>query len=49
LSLHVYKKPFRFAPDKRGRAVLLSAFGGFGQRVAGHCGPAAGWWSATPT
>jgi hypothetical protein len=41
-SLHVYKKPFRFVPDKKGRALLLSAFGGFGQRVDGHCSPETG-------
>jgi hypothetical protein len=37
LSLHVYKKPYRHVPDKAGRAVLLSEFGGCGQRVDGHC------------
>jgi len=43
-SLHVFKKPFRFAPDKEGRAVLLSAFGGFGHRVDGHCPPGGKTW-----
>lgn len=35
-SLHVYFRKFRFAPDKLGRAVLLSEFGGCTHRVKGH-------------
>ena len=37
LSLHVYFKPYRFAPDRLGRAVLLTEFGGYNCRVEGHC------------
>ena len=36
-SLHVYFKPYKFAPDKLGRAVLLSEFGGYNRRIEGHC------------
>lgn len=36
-SLHVYFRPYRFRKDKLGRAVLLSEFGGYNYRVAGHC------------
>ncbi|MBE5813602.1 MAG: glycoside hydrolase family 2 [Clostridiales bacterium] len=36
-SLHVYFRPYRFKPDKRGRAVVLSEFGGYNLRVDGHC------------
>ncbi len=35
-SLHVYFKRYRFRPDKRGRAVILSEFGGFNCRIEGH-------------
>ncbi len=35
-SLHVYFKPYQFRPDKQGRAVLLSEFGGYSHKVAGH-------------
>ena len=35
-SLHVYFKPYRFKPDKKGRAVVLSEFGGYNLPVAGH-------------
>ena len=35
-SLHVYFKPYRFKPDKKGRAVVLSEFGGYNLLVAGH-------------
>ncbi len=35
-SLHVYFYPYRFAPDKHGRAVVLSEFGGYKLPVAGH-------------
>ena len=36
-SLHVYFRPYRFRADKRGRAVVLSEFGGYAHRVEGHC------------
>lgn len=36
-SLHVYFRPYRFKPDKLGRAVVLSEFGGYAHRVRGHC------------
>ena len=36
-SLHVYFMPYRFKPDKKGRAVVLSEFGGYNLREAGHC------------
>jgi len=36
-SLHVYFKAYRFRPDKQGRAVVLSEFGGYGHRVEEHC------------
>lgn len=29
-SLHVYFRPYRFKADKKGRAVILSEFGGYG-------------------
>jgi len=35
-SLHVYFRPYRYRPDKLGRAVVLSEFGGFNYRVDGH-------------
>ena len=35
-SLHVYFKPYRFRPDKKGRAVVLSEFGGYNLPVASH-------------
>ncbi|SDN88428.1 glycoside hydrolase family 2 protein [Acetanaerobacterium elongatum] len=35
-SLHVYYKRYRFKPDKLGRAVVLSEFGGYNFRVPGH-------------
>jgi hypothetical protein len=35
-SLHVYFKKYRFRPDKLGRAVILSEFGGYNCRVKGH-------------
>ena len=35
-SLHVYFKPYRFRPDKKGRAVVLSEFGGYNLPIAGH-------------
>ena len=36
-SLHVYFRPYRFKPDKLGRAVVLSEFGGYNYRAEGHC------------
>lgn len=36
-SLHVYFRKYRFKPDKLGRAVVLSEFGGYNCRVNGHC------------
>lgn len=36
-SLHVYFKPFRFRRDRLRRAVVLSEFGGYNLRKAGHC------------
>jgi hypothetical protein len=36
-SLHVYFKRYAYKPDKLGRAVVLSEFGGYGHRVSGHC------------
>ncbi|HPS76497.1 MAG TPA: glycoside hydrolase family 2 TIM barrel-domain containing protein, partial [Oscillospiraceae bacterium] len=36
-SLHVYFKKYVFRPDRLGRAVLLSEFGGYNHRVGGHC------------
>ena len=36
-SDHVYFRAYRFKPDKKGRAVLLSEFGGYSHQVAGHC------------
>ncbi len=35
-SLHVYFMKYKFAPDKLGRAVILSEFGGYNFRVEGH-------------
>ena len=36
-SLHVYFKPYRFRRDKKGRAVVLSEFGGYAREIEGHC------------
>ena len=36
VSLHVYFRKYKFRPDKKGRAVLLSEFGGFNLRLDGH-------------
>ncbi|NCB73144.1 MAG: glycoside hydrolase family 2 [Clostridia bacterium] len=36
-SLHVYFRPYRFKHDSRGRAVVLSEFGGYNYREEGHC------------
>ena len=35
-SLHVYFRPYRFKPDKLGRAVLLTELGGYNCRINGH-------------
>ena len=35
-SEHVYFRTYRFRRDKKGRAVLLSEFGGFNHNVPGH-------------
>ena len=35
-SLHVYYKPYRHRKDTKGRAVVLSEFGGYSQHIAGH-------------
>ena len=36
-SDHVYFRPYKFRPDEKGRAVLLSEFGGYNLAVDGHC------------
>jgi len=33
---HIYFKKYRFKPDRIGRAVALSEFGGYNLRIAGH-------------
>ena len=35
-SDHVYFRKYKFRKDKKGRAVLLSEFGGYNHRVQGH-------------
>ena len=35
-SEHVYFRPYRFRADKKGRAVVLSEFGGYARRIEGH-------------
>ena len=35
-SLHVYFYPYRFRPDRLGRAVVLSEFGGYQLPIEGH-------------
>ncbi len=35
-SEHVYFRPYRFRPDKKGRAVVLSEFGGYACRIWDH-------------
>ncbi len=35
-SLHVYFDEYRFTPDKQGRCVVLSEFGGYTCRIDGH-------------
>ena len=36
-SWHVYFKRYVFEPDRLGRAVMLTEFGGYNHRVDGHC------------
>ncbi len=36
VSLHVYFRKYRYKPDKKGRAVMLSEFGGYNLGVDGH-------------
>ena len=36
-SRHVYFKKYKHRPDARGRAVVLSEFGGYNHRIDGHC------------
>ena len=36
-SDHVYFRKYKFKPDRKGRAVLLSEFGGYNHAVVGHC------------
>ncbi len=36
-SLHVYFRKYVFKPDKAGRAVLLTEFGGYNYYCEGHC------------
>ena len=35
-SEHVYFRRYHFSPDKLGRAVILSEFGGYSHRIDGH-------------
>lgn len=35
-SQHVYFRKYRYQPDEKGRAVLLSEFGGYNLSVSGH-------------
>ncbi len=35
-SWHVYFTKYKFRPDKKGRAVVLSEFGGYNYRIEGH-------------
>lgn len=39
-SRHVYAKTYRFRPDRRGRAVILSEFGGYTLRIDAHASEA---------
>lgn len=36
-SEHLYFVKYRYHPDKKGRAVILSEFGGYNHQVSGHC------------
>ncbi len=35
-SLHVYFTKYIFSPDKKGRVVILSEFGGYNHKIEGH-------------
>lgn len=35
-SLHVYFRPYKFKPDRKGRAVMLTEFGGYNCLMPGH-------------
>lgn len=35
-SVHAYFRPYRFKPDRLGRAVVLSEFGGYGLAIEAH-------------
>ena len=35
-SLHVYFVPYKFKPDRKGRAVVLSEYGGYNLMIPGH-------------
>ncbi len=35
-SRHVYFRRYKYAPDEKGRAVLLSEFGGYNLKILGH-------------
>lgn len=35
-SLHVYFRPYRFKPDRKGRTVMLTEFGGYNCLIPGH-------------
>lgn len=37
VTKHVYFKKYTFKPDKYGRCVLLSEFGGYNLKIEGHC------------
>ena len=37
VSRHVYFRKYVFKADRKGRAVLLSEFGGYNHHVSGHC------------
>ena len=37
VSRHVYFRKYAFKADRKGRAVLLSEFGGYNHHVSGHC------------
>lgn len=36
-SLHIYFRDYKFKPDKLGRVLVLSEFGGYNRRINGHC------------
>jgi hypothetical protein len=37
-SIHIYRKPIKFEPDKLNRPIVLSEFGGFGRIIKNHVG-----------